>query len=121
MQQLLALEPRPDGVVCYNDPVAAGALKAALEAGFVCLRRRRRRGRECPLLRPLRVRYLPSIRTALRSEKRRRISCWRSSARRAAETAQYSYRAKGYGARELPPDGRGESRGCLAELRQPLC
>ena len=34
MQQLLKLEPRPDGVVCYNDPVAAGALKAALEAGL---------------------------------------------------------------------------------------
>ena len=34
MQKLLALDPRPDGVVCYNDPVAAGALKAALEAGL---------------------------------------------------------------------------------------
>jgi LacI family transcriptional regulator len=34
MRQLLALDPRPDGVFCYNDPVAAGAIKAALEAGM---------------------------------------------------------------------------------------
>jgi LacI family transcriptional regulator len=34
MQKLLALNPRPDGVVCYNDPVAAGGLKAALQAGL---------------------------------------------------------------------------------------
>ena len=34
MQKLLALDPRPDGVFCYNDPVAAGAIKAALEAGL---------------------------------------------------------------------------------------
>ncbi len=34
MQQLLSLERQPDGVFCYNDPVAAGALKAALERGL---------------------------------------------------------------------------------------
>jgi LacI family transcriptional regulator len=34
MRKLLATSPRPDGVVCYNDPVAAGALKAALTAGL---------------------------------------------------------------------------------------
>ena len=34
MKELLALDPVPDGVVCYNDPVAAGALKAILEAGL---------------------------------------------------------------------------------------
>jgi LacI family transcriptional regulator len=34
MRRLLALEPRPDGVFCYNDPVAAGAIKAILEAGL---------------------------------------------------------------------------------------
>jgi LacI family transcriptional regulator len=34
MQRLLDLKPLPDGVVCYNDPVAVGALKAALEAGL---------------------------------------------------------------------------------------
>jgi LacI family transcriptional regulator len=34
MKELLALSPPPDGVVCYNDPVAAGALKAILEAGL---------------------------------------------------------------------------------------
>jgi len=34
MQRLLGLHPRPDGVFCYNDPVAAGALKAILEAGL---------------------------------------------------------------------------------------
>ena len=34
MRQLLALEPWPDGVFCYNDPIAMGALKAILEAGL---------------------------------------------------------------------------------------
>jgi len=34
MQQLLKLEPRPDAVFCYNDPTAAGAMKAILEAGL---------------------------------------------------------------------------------------
>jgi LacI family transcriptional regulator len=34
MRRLLKLEPRPDGVFCYNDPVAAGAIKAILEAGL---------------------------------------------------------------------------------------
>jgi len=34
MRRLLSLEPRPDGVFCYNDPVAAGAIRAALEAGL---------------------------------------------------------------------------------------
>jgi LacI family transcriptional regulator len=31
MQQLLRLSPIPDGVFCYNDPVAIGAIKAVLE------------------------------------------------------------------------------------------
>jgi LacI family transcriptional regulator len=34
MRKLLQLTPRPDGVFCYNDPLAAGALKAILEAGL---------------------------------------------------------------------------------------
>ena len=34
MRQLLGVDPRPDGVFCYNDPVAAGALQAILEAGL---------------------------------------------------------------------------------------
>jgi LacI family transcriptional regulator len=34
MQRLLQLNPRPDGVFCYNDPVAAGAMRAILEAGL---------------------------------------------------------------------------------------
>ena len=34
MQGLLNANPRPDGVFCYNDPVAAGAVKAILEAGL---------------------------------------------------------------------------------------
>lgn len=34
MRELLRLAPRPDGVFCYNDPVAAGAIKAVLEAGL---------------------------------------------------------------------------------------
>ncbi len=34
MQELLRLEPRPDGVFCYNDPTALGAINAILEAGL---------------------------------------------------------------------------------------
>jgi LacI family transcriptional regulator len=34
MRQLLKLNPPPDGVFCYNDPVAAGAIKAVLETGL---------------------------------------------------------------------------------------
>ena len=34
MRKLLGVSPRPDGVFCYNDPVAAGAIKAILEAGL---------------------------------------------------------------------------------------
>jgi LacI family transcriptional regulator len=33
MQSLLGKEPVPDGVCCYNDPVAIGALKAIFESG----------------------------------------------------------------------------------------
>jgi len=29
MQNLLQMTPTPDGVFCYNDPVAIGAMKAA--------------------------------------------------------------------------------------------
>jgi LacI family transcriptional regulator len=34
MQRLLALPVPPDGVFCYNDPTAMGAMKAVLEAGL---------------------------------------------------------------------------------------
>ena len=34
MRQLLRLQPLPDGVFCYNDPVAVGAIRAVLEAGL---------------------------------------------------------------------------------------
>ena len=34
MRRLLSLATRPDGVFCFNDPVAAGAVKAILEAGL---------------------------------------------------------------------------------------
>jgi LacI family transcriptional regulator len=34
MRQLLTLQPRPDGIFGYNDPTAAGAMKAILEAGL---------------------------------------------------------------------------------------
>jgi LacI family transcriptional regulator len=34
MRKLLRVSPPPDGVFCYNDPVAAGAIKAILEAGL---------------------------------------------------------------------------------------
>jgi LacI family transcriptional regulator len=33
-RRLLSLSPRPDGIFGYNDPVAAGAMKAILEAGI---------------------------------------------------------------------------------------
>jgi LacI family transcriptional regulator len=34
MQQLLRRTPIPDGVFCYNDPIAIGAMKAIFEAGL---------------------------------------------------------------------------------------
>ena len=34
MHRLLALNPRPDGVFCYNDPMAIGAIHAILDAGL---------------------------------------------------------------------------------------
>jgi LacI family transcriptional regulator len=34
MKRLLALDPRPDGVFCYNDPIAIGVIDAILEAGL---------------------------------------------------------------------------------------
>ena len=34
MKHLLALQPRPDAVFCYNDPTAMGAMQAIFEAGL---------------------------------------------------------------------------------------
>src|ERR1700722_14281577 len=34
MRRLLLVHPRPDGVFCYNDPVAIGAMTAILEQGL---------------------------------------------------------------------------------------
>src|SRR5260370_38919167 len=34
MQKLLRKNPIPDGVFCYNDPVAIGAMNAILDAGL---------------------------------------------------------------------------------------
>ena len=34
MKQLLSLSPRPDGVFCYNDPMAIGAIHSILDAGL---------------------------------------------------------------------------------------
>jgi LacI family transcriptional regulator len=34
MRSLLALTPPPDGVFCYNDPTAMGAMQAIIEAGL---------------------------------------------------------------------------------------
>ena len=34
METLLRLDPRPDGVFCYNDPAAVGAMNAILGAGL---------------------------------------------------------------------------------------
>jgi LacI family transcriptional regulator len=33
-KRLLAVEPRPDGIFCFNDPVALGAMRAILESGL---------------------------------------------------------------------------------------
>ena len=33
-QQLLSCDPRPDGIFCFNDPSALGAMRAILEAGL---------------------------------------------------------------------------------------
>jgi LacI family transcriptional regulator len=33
-RKLLKMDPRPDGIFCYNDPVAMGAIMACLEAGL---------------------------------------------------------------------------------------
>jgi LacI family transcriptional regulator len=34
MRQLLSLKPRPDGVFCFNDPMAMGAMNYALDQGL---------------------------------------------------------------------------------------
>ena len=34
MKRLLTSKRRPDGVFCFNDPVAVGAMRAILEAGL---------------------------------------------------------------------------------------
>ena len=34
MRQLLSLKPRPDGVFCFNDPLAMGAMNHALDQGI---------------------------------------------------------------------------------------
>jgi LacI family transcriptional regulator len=34
MEQILALRPRPDGIFCFNDTVAIGAMVRAIEAGL---------------------------------------------------------------------------------------
>jgi LacI family transcriptional regulator len=34
MEEILALKPRPDGIFCFNDTVAVGAMDRALEAGL---------------------------------------------------------------------------------------
>jgi len=34
MKKLLALNPRPDGVFCFNDPIAIGVIDAILEVGL---------------------------------------------------------------------------------------
>lgn len=34
MRKLLAIEPRPDGVFCFNDPAAMGAMRAIHETGL---------------------------------------------------------------------------------------
>jgi len=34
MRQLLSLKPRPDGVFCFNDPMAMGAMNFALDQGI---------------------------------------------------------------------------------------
>jgi LacI family transcriptional regulator len=33
-RKLLALKPKPDGIFCFNDPIALGAMRAILDAGL---------------------------------------------------------------------------------------
>ena len=33
-KKLLATKPRPDGIFCFNDPTALGAMRAILDAGL---------------------------------------------------------------------------------------
>jgi len=33
-KKLLATDPRPDGIFCFNDPIALGAMRAVLDAGL---------------------------------------------------------------------------------------
>jgi LacI family transcriptional regulator len=33
-KRMLATQPRPDGIFCFNDPSALGAMRAILEAGL---------------------------------------------------------------------------------------
>ncbi len=33
-KELLALQPRPDGIFCHNDPIALGVMRAILESGL---------------------------------------------------------------------------------------
>ena len=52
MLKLLRKKPVPDGVFCYNDPVAIGAMRAISEAGLrVPERHCRGWGGQCSLLR----------------------------------------------------------------------
>lgn len=60
MQELLRLSPQPDGVFCYNDPTALGALKAILEAGL-------RVPKDVAVIGAGNVRYAPSLRVPLSS------------------------------------------------------
>lgn len=34
MEEILALKPRPDGIFCFNDTIAVGAMDRAYEAGL---------------------------------------------------------------------------------------
>ena len=34
MEEILALKPRPDGIFCFNDTIAVGAMDQAFEAGL---------------------------------------------------------------------------------------
>jgi LacI family transcriptional regulator, galactose operon repressor len=58
MRKLLRLRPRPDGVFCYNDPVAIGAMKAVFEAGL-------RVPRDIAIVGAGNVRYSESLRVPL--------------------------------------------------------
>jgi LacI family transcriptional regulator len=86
MRQLLKLNPRPDGVFCYNDPTAMGAMNAVLDAGL-------RIPDDIAILGCGNVHYDPSLRVPLSSIDQQSAMI----GERAAKLALHLIEAKGAG------------------------